>query len=63
MIPDRIIADSSAVFFSSDTLFKEDFSLRTFTERFAELQKKSQDGNLVLSYQCEDEGEHDLPHA
>lgn len=38
-----------------DTLFKEDFSLRTFTERFAELQKKSQDGNLVLSYQCEDE--------
>ncbi|KAK3568717.1 hypothetical protein QTP86_013871 [Hemibagrus guttatus] len=38
-----------------DTLFKEDFSLRKFAERFAELQRKSEDANLVLSYQCEDE--------
>ncbi|MCI4378822.1 hypothetical protein PGIGA_G00220030 [Pangasianodon gigas] len=38
-----------------DTLFKEDFSLRKFTQHFAELQRKSEDSNLVLSYQCKDE--------
>ncbi|XP_027023925.1 uncharacterized protein zgc:136439 [Tachysurus fulvidraco] len=38
-----------------DTLFKEDFSLRKFTERFAEVQKKSEDGNLVVTCQCKDE--------
>ncbi|XP_030643045.1 uncharacterized protein LOC115823159 [Chanos chanos] len=38
-----------------DTLFKEDFSLAKFTERFSELQKKNGDSNLVLSYQCKEE--------
>lgn len=44
--------------FCSDTLFKEDFSLREFTERFFEVQNKDKESNLVLSYQCKDEGEH-----
>lgn len=41
--------------FCSDTLFKEDFSLRKFTERFFEVQNKDKESNLVLSYQCKDE--------
>lgn len=43
--------------FCSDTLFKEDFSLRKFTERFFEVQNNDKESNLVLSYQCKDEGE------
>ncbi|KAF7709152.1 glucose-1-phosphate thymidylyltransferase isoform X1 [Silurus meridionalis] len=38
-----------------DTLFREDFSLRRITEHFTEVQRKSEDSNLVLSYQCKDE--------
>ncbi|KAK1789164.1 hypothetical protein P4O66_015114, partial [Electrophorus voltai] len=37
-----------------DTLFKEDFSLRAFIERFTEVQRKDKDSSLVLSYQCKD---------
>lgn len=44
------------VFFFRDTLFKEDFSLGKFTERFLEVQNKDKESNLVLSYQCKDEG-------
>ncbi|XP_017568997.1 uncharacterized protein zgc:136439 [Pygocentrus nattereri] len=47
--------DDHIIVIGGDTLFKEDFSLRAFTERFAEVQKKDKDSSLVLSYQCRDE--------
>ncbi len=48
--------DKALFSFCSDTLFKEDFSLRKFTESFFEVQNKDKESNLVLSYQCKDEG-------
>lgn len=42
---------------NSDTLFKEDFSLREVKEKFSDRQAKNEDSCLVLSYQCKDEGE------
>uniref|UniRef100_W5LH99 Zgc:136439 n=1 Tax=Astyanax mexicanus TaxID=7994 RepID=W5LH99_ASTMX len=47
--------DDDVMVIGGDTLFKEDFSLRAFTERFAELQRKDKESNLLLSYQCKDE--------
>ncbi|XP_062862023.1 glucose-1-phosphate thymidylyltransferase [Trichomycterus rosablanca] len=47
--------DDDVIVIGGDTLFGEDFSLRAFTEHFAELQKTEPDSNLVLSYQCRDE--------
>lgn len=41
----------------SDTLFKEDFSLRQVSRTFADLQEKCDDSCMVLSYRCKDEGE------
>ncbi|XP_006636735.1 uncharacterized protein [Lepisosteus oculatus] len=38
-----------------DTLFKEDFSLSRFLDVFFDLQRKCDECNLVLSYQCKDE--------
>ncbi|XP_034417217.1 glucose-1-phosphate adenylyltransferase large subunit 3, chloroplastic/amyloplastic-like isoform X2 [Cyclopterus lumpus] len=38
-----------------DTLFKEDFSLSKVKERFSDLQAKSEDSCLVLSYQCDEQ--------
>uniref|UniRef100_A0A8C1VQ95 O-sialoglycoprotein endopeptidase-like 1 n=1 Tax=Cyprinus carpio TaxID=7962 RepID=A0A8C1VQ95_CYPCA len=47
--------DDHLLVIGGDTLFKEDFSLRKFTERFFEVQNKDKESNLVLSYQCKDE--------
>ncbi|TSW62335.1 Mannose-1-phosphate guanyltransferase beta [Bagarius yarrelli] len=49
------VNDDDVIVIAGDTLFKEDFSLRKFTERVAEVQRKNKEGNLVLSYQCKDE--------
>ncbi|XP_034416974.1 LOW QUALITY PROTEIN: uncharacterized protein LOC117750120 [Cyclopterus lumpus] len=38
-----------------DTLFKKDFSLSKVKERFSDLQAKSEDSCLVLSYQCDEQ--------
>ncbi|XP_060785010.1 uncharacterized protein zgc:136439 [Neoarius graeffei] len=46
---------TDVIVIGGDTLFKEDFSLRKFTKHFAKLQRKGEDGNLVLSYECKDE--------
>ncbi|XP_056610693.1 uncharacterized protein zgc:136439 isoform X2 [Triplophysa dalaica] len=47
--------DDHLLVIGGDTLFKEDFSLGKFTERFLEVQNKDKESNLVLSYQCKDE--------
>ncbi|XP_050975617.1 uncharacterized protein zgc:136439 [Labeo rohita] len=47
--------DDNLLVIGGDTLFKEDFSLKKFTERFFEVQNKDKESNLVLSYQCKDE--------
>ncbi|KAM9487071.1 mannose-1-phosphate guanylyltransferase catalytic subunit beta [Clarias gariepinus] len=47
--------DDDVIVIGGDTLFKEDFSLKKFTERFSDLQRRSEDVNLVLAYQCKDE--------
>uniref|UniRef100_A0A671L7P0 Zgc:136439 n=1 Tax=Sinocyclocheilus anshuiensis TaxID=1608454 RepID=A0A671L7P0_9TELE len=47
--------DDHLLVIGGDTLFKEDFSLRKFTERFFEVQNKDKESNLLLSYQCNDE--------
>lgn len=52
----KIVCETSSSLLNSDTLFKEDFSLLKFTVRFSELQAKDGDSNLVLSYQCKEEG-------
>ncbi|XP_062304755.1 glucose-1-phosphate adenylyltransferase [Osmerus eperlanus] len=49
MIKDHVVV------IGGDTLFKEDFSLNKVKEKFCELQAKSEDSNMVLSYQCKDE--------
>lgn len=59
-LPTRVVtAAKSRPDFSlnSDTLFKEDFSLSKVKERFSDIQEKSEDSCLVLSYHCKDEGE------
>ncbi|KAJ0070491.1 hypothetical protein NL108_011708, partial [Boleophthalmus pectinirostris] len=48
-IKDHVIA------IGGDTLFKEDFSLTQVNKRFHELQAKSEDSCLVLSYLCKEE--------
>lgn len=47
--------DDHLLVIGGDTLFKEDFSLRKFTERFFEVQNKDKESNLVLAYRCKDE--------
>uniref|UniRef100_A0A8C2AFA6 Nucleotidyl transferase domain-containing protein n=1 Tax=Cyprinus carpio TaxID=7962 RepID=A0A8C2AFA6_CYPCA len=47
--------DDHLVVIGGDTLFREDFSLRKFTESFFEVQNKDKESHLVLSYQCKDE--------
>ena len=42
---------------NSDTLFLEDFSLKTVEGKFSELLVQCADNSLVLSYQCKEEGE------
>ncbi|XP_012706521.3 glucose-1-phosphate thymidylyltransferase [Fundulus heteroclitus] len=42
------------VVIGGDTLFREDFSLGAVAEKFCGLQASSEDGCLVLSYQCGD---------
>ncbi|XP_068185295.1 glucose-1-phosphate thymidylyltransferase [Antennarius striatus] len=47
--------DDHVLVIGGDTLFKEDFSLSRVKERFSDLQAKSDDSCLVLSYQCKDD--------
>lgn len=47
--------DDHLLVIGGDTLFKEDFSIQKFTERFFEVQHKDKESNLVLSYQCKNE--------
>ncbi|KAK2839462.1 hypothetical protein Q5P01_013202 [Channa striata] len=50
--------EDHVIVIGGDTLFKEDFSLSRVKERFSDLQSKSADSCLVLSYPCKDEETH-----
>ncbi|XP_047457532.1 uncharacterized protein zgc:136439 [Mugil cephalus] len=47
--------EDHVVVIGGDTLFKEDFSLGEVQQKFADVRVKSEDGCLLLSYQCKDE--------
>ncbi|KAJ0006008.1 hypothetical protein NQD34_015902 [Periophthalmus magnuspinnatus] len=51
----RFQIEDDVMVIGGDTLFKEDFSLTRVNERFHELQGKSEDSCLVLSYECKEE--------
>ncbi|KAK0135773.1 hypothetical protein N1851_028336 [Merluccius polli] len=48
--------EDHVVVIGGDTLFFEDFSLKTVGEKLSALQVKCEDNSLVLSYQCREEG-------
>lgn len=50
--------EDTVIVIGGDTLFKEDFSLTQVKKRFYDLQAKSEDSCLVLSYECKDEETH-----
>ncbi|CAL8240602.1 unnamed protein product [Merluccius merluccius] len=50
--------EDHVVVIGGDTLFFEDFSLKTVGEKFSALQVKCEDNSLVLSYQCREEETH-----
>ncbi|XP_041857372.1 uncharacterized protein zgc:136439 [Melanotaenia boesemani] len=47
--------EGHVVVIGGDTLFKEDFSLSKVKEKFSDVQRKSEDSCLVLSYHCRDD--------
>ncbi|CAL8341251.1 unnamed protein product [Boreogadus saida] len=50
--------EDHVIVIGGDTLFLEDFSLKTVEGKFSELQVQCADNSLVLSYQCKEEDTH-----